>query len=157
MCGSKHFLDRDQRCNDMPRTFGLQMNNGSIGTYDCREFGAQRIRDNAVQADKQVLAIYMSARVDIDTLIARMNALLQPLATEYNVTLTIAPTVDAWKGGVVAQCTGSTYAVYGFYWWLVLIMRLVLSNSNAATIEELIDRKSTRLNSSHGYISYAVF
>src|SRR2546429_2431021 len=36
---------------------------------------------------------------------------------------------------------------------------VVLVNSNPATImtDPEIDRKSTRLNSSHGYISYAVF
>src|SRR2546422_5908076 len=34
---------------------------------------------------------------------------------------------------------------------------LVLSNAAAISIAHLTDRKSTRLNSSHGYISYAVF
>src|SRR5687768_13588264 len=34
---------------------------------------------------------------------------------------------------------------------------LVSNGENVKVIQELIDRKSTRLNSSHGYISYAVF
>src|SRR2546422_4504741 len=33
----------------------------------------------------------------------------------------------------------------------------VAETVDAASVEELRDRKSTRLNSSHGYISYAVF
>src|SRR5687768_17934137 len=37
---------------------------------------------------------------------------------------------------------------------LKLLMRLIFPTSGAARI---LDRKSTRLNSSHGYISYAVF
>src|SRR2546422_7760390 len=32
-----------------------------------------------------------------------------------------------------------------------------LRQINKSTVKRLVDRKSTRLNSSHGYISYAVF
>src|SRR2546422_2687412 len=33
----------------------------------------------------------------------------------------------------------------------------IFAGLDAGDVDELIDRKSTRLNSSHGYISYAVF
>src|SRR2546429_1890200 len=34
---------------------------------------------------------------------------------------------------------------------------LVIACGGDGTLNEIVDRKSTRLNSSHGYISYAVF
>src|SRR5687768_15688408 len=39
----------------------------------------------------------------------------------------------------------------------VVVITSGLPRKPGMTREELIDRKSTRLNSSHGYISYAVF
>src|SRR5687768_17996594 len=37
------------------------------------------------------------------------------------------------------------------------VPRLIWKGETELTAEDLADRKSTRLNSSHGYISYAVF
>src|SRR3989304_6469876 len=36
-------------------------------------------------------------------------------------------------------------------------MHMILEKAKAVVVKEAADRKSTRLNSSHGYISYAVF
>src|SRR2546422_3168963 len=46
---------------------------------------------------------------------------------------------------------------YFVYALLSASMHQVRSQTNLVPYEELADRKSTRLNSSHGYISYAVF
>src|SRR2546429_7282202 len=43
------------------------------------------------------------------------------------------------------------------YKLMVLFSRDILKEKPGATIISEVDRKSTRLNSSHGYISYAVF
>src|SRR2546422_8403168 len=56
---------------------------------------------------------------------------------------------DCWASGVTCVAeTGSTGAV------LEALARL---GGRGIVYQEVLDRKSTRLNSSHGYISYAVF
>src|SRR2546429_5069648 len=43
-------------------------------------------------------------------------------------------------------------------WWLAVVVDMQEGQMNFLTLLPLVaDRKSTRLNSSHGYISYAVF
>src|SRR5256884_4977220 len=42
-------------------------------------------------------------------------------------------------------------------WLMSPLPRVILRNSDWKPINPRADRKSTRLNSSHGYISYAVF
>src|SRR5687768_18271188 len=41
--------------------------------------------------------------------------------------------------------------------FLLLVIEFFISNRKSLRLSNLKDRKSTRLNSSHGYISYAVF
>src|SRR5687768_17749916 len=68
------------------------------------------------------------------------------------VTLTIAVTMMSWS---VRRSVGDRIEQA-----LITEARLAaetLSHRQPATAAELEDRKSTRLNSSHGYISYAVF
>src|SRR3989449_5491555 len=45
----------------------------------------------------------------------------------------------------------------GLPWPLVLFLTLVAGMAASGLLAVTVDRKSTRLNSSHGYISYAVF
>src|SRR2546422_7181041 len=52
----------------------------------------------------------------------------------------------------VRSSTGETVARFE-----PVVRRRPISTKTAKTLTEIIDRKSTRLNSSHGYISYAVF
>src|SRR5687768_18531668 len=54
--------------------------------------------------------------------------------------------------------TLSLHALFRSSKYIFRIARLIQEKSRAlAVVETMKDRKSTRLNSSHGYISYAVF
>src|SRR2546429_1619853 len=58
----------------------------------------------------------------------------------------------------VLQKTPLTFdvSVWELFWPLMCGARLVVAPPGAH-LDPTVDRKSTRLNSSHGYISYAVF
>src|SRR2546427_4461313 len=70
-----------------------------------------------------------------------------------NLDTTCAPCQDFYRysnGGWLARTTlGAEYASYGGFTELI--------ERNNETLRGIVDRKSTRLNSSHSQISYAVF
>src|SRR5687768_18159031 len=57
--------------------------------------------------------------------------------------------------GLLAGMTGSMFGTVSTNPWLHLLIANLLILAALAMLD--VDRKSTRLNSSHGYISYAVF
>src|SRR3989449_5453769 len=75
--------------------------------------------------------------------------------------------VNTWKGNefiALASDTNFDFPVGGFYTGYYAMMVRRHMHEFGTTVEQMAmvsvknqDRKSTRLNSSHGYISYAVF
>src|SRR2546422_8083337 len=65
------------------------------------------------------------------------------LFRSYPITATYASTM--FKGDPVTLSTAGT------------VIRATASTASLGVLDQVRDRKSTRLNSSHGYISYAVF
>src|SRR5690348_11041933 len=73
--------------------------------------------------------------------------------------------INNWAGRVGAWTSDILLLLFGLsaYWWVVLLARHISANyrritrSEAADEDAPRDRKSTRLNSSHPSISYAVF
>src|SRR2546429_1878944 len=60
--------------------------------------------------------------------------------------------------GVEAQTVANTFLAAGHNLTIIpVINKIDLPAAEPDKVKEQIDRKSTRLNSSHGYISYAVF
>src|SRR5687768_17867002 len=73
---------------------------------------------------------------------------------------TLFPYTTLFRSDIVVLALGSPAELWqnesgGERRWL--IVRLIGTKSTRDGIGARIDRKSTRLNSSHGYISYAVF
>src|SRR5205809_5526116 len=72
-----------------------------------------------------------------------------PTRRSSDLSVLIGP--DAFKGGVSTEMLGILmHFGVAFAWSAVFLLAVTQS-------PQLRDRKSTRLNSSHGYISYAVF
>src|SRR2546422_6923977 len=57
---------------------------------------------------------------------------------------------------VLALCAHGTHHGWSRLEWIADVARLARAEA-AVDWQTVLDRKSTRLNSSHGYISYAVF
>src|SRR2546422_8246101 len=68
---------------------------------------------------------------------------------------TLFPYTTLFRSGV--NCLGHFLLVNLLLRHLVAPARIVFVSSDSHNPERSRDRKSTRLNSSHGYISYAVF
>ena len=64
--------------------------------------------------------------------------------------------VESTIGDVVVETTQNK-GLSPEYWTERIVNKIVSISDNADPMVKAQDRKSTRLNSSHGYISYAVF
>src|SRR5437868_7466536 len=119
---------------------------------DNRVREAAEIRDQ-IRDNVQITGAFTEQQTQDLSMMLRSGAL--PASIHYLDEETVGPSLgaDSIRQGVLAAVVGMT-AVLVF---MLIYYRGAGINADLALILNLIDRKSTRLNSSHVSISYAVF